>query len=68
MSISFLTASDPDSNKKIDEGLHSELQALTSVAVDDFITHNIHAHSGDTFVGGAIVLKFGDILWIDSVW
>jgi len=50
------------------DGLHSELHTLTQLAGDDFKTHNIYAHIEDNFVGGAIILKYGDILWLDSIW
>jgi len=68
MNISFLTKGDPDLDKKIGDGLHSELQTLSRIAVTDFKTHSIYAFSGVIFAGGIIIEKLGNILWIDSIW
>lgn len=68
MNVIFSTISDPGLDKKISDGLHDELKALTQLDVGDLKALSLYAHEQDKFVGGAIILRYGGILWLDSIW
>lgn len=66
-SLSFITRSNPEWDKKIASDLRKECEALTGIK-EDFQTHNFYVKKGEVFVGGITIEQHGDILWVDSIW
>jgi N-acetylglutamate synthase-like GNAT family acetyltransferase len=66
-SLSFVTTSNSEWNKRMTSDLRKECEALTG-RIKDFQIHNLYAKSGETFAGGTSIEQHGDILWIDSIW
>ena len=65
-SLSFTTLSNPEWDKKSEEGLRNECETLTGI--DDFKTHTLYATINNSFAGAIHVELHGNILWIDSIW
>ena len=66
-SLSFITKSNHEWDKKIASGLRKECETLTGM-VEEFQTHSLYVKRREVFAGGISVEQHGDILWIDSLW
>ena len=66
-SLSFITTSNPEWDKRVVSGLRNECEVLTGIK-EDFQTYSLYVKSREIFAGAISVEQHGNILWIDSLW